>query len=193
MIEKISNRNIIKVPSNIICFLCCKKNFLLIKGKIGSKLIKLDVNVSILSGPGLIVVTNNLILRPSRFRSFNINKGLQSITKTLIKKSFLDVTRKSYKKLKLIGVGFRVTLFGFEQFNLLKFELGYSHYIYFNIPDDIRIVVASPTRLIISGTSSDRVGEVSSKIRKLRLPEPYKGKGILYDNENVVLKVVKKS
>lgn len=108
MIEKISNRNIIKVPSNIICFLCCKKNFLLIKGKIGSKLIKLDVTIYILSGPGLIVVTNNLIFRPSRFRLF---KGLQSITKTLIKKSFLDVTRKSYKKLKLIGVGFRVTFF----------------------------------------------------------------------------------
>lgn len=50
-----------------------------------------------------------------------------------------------------------------------------------------------PTKMIISGTSSDRVGEVTSKIRKLRLPEPYKGKGILYDNETVILKVVKKS
>lgn len=143
MIEKIFNRNIIKVPSNIICFLCGEKKFLLIKGKIGSRLIKLDVSVSLLTEFGLICVTNNPIYRLGRCNLGNKNKGLQSTTKTLIKKAFLDVTRMSYKKLKLIGVGFRVAFVEFEQFNLLKFELGYSHDIYFNIPDDIKVVVTS--------------------------------------------------
>merc|ERR1712079_704790 len=192
MIEKIFNRNTVKIPSNIICFLCGEKKFLLIKGKIGSRLIKLDVNIFLLTELGLICVTNNPIDRLGQWNLCN-TKGLQSITKTLIKKAFLDVTRMSYKKLKLIGVGFRVAFLEFEQFNLLKFELGYSHDIYFNIPDDIKVVVTSPTKIIISGTISDRVSEVTSKIRKLRLPEPYKGKGILHDNENIILKVVKKS
>jgi large subunit ribosomal protein L6 len=193
MIEKVFNRNSIKVPNNIICYLCCEKKFLLIKGKIGSRLIKLEVCVSLLRDENLIFVTNNPIYLRNICNLQNKIKGLQSITKTLIKKAFIDVTRRSYKKLKLIGVGFRVAFVEFEQLKLLKFELGYSHNIYFKIPDGIEAVVNSPTKIIISGTSSDRVGEVTSKIRKLRLPEPYKGKGILYDNEKVLLKVVKKS
>merc|ERR1712045_858810 len=105
----------------------------------------------------------------------NKRKGLGTKTKTLIKKAFLDITRRSYKKLKLFGIGFRVSCVELDQLKLLKLDLGYSHSVYYKIPDDILIFINSPTKFIVSGMSSDRVGKISSKIRKLKLPEPYKG------------------
>jgi large subunit ribosomal protein L6 len=120
-------------------------------------------------------------------------KGVQSKMKTMIKKAIIDVIRLSYKKMKLFGVGFRISSIEFEKIKLLKLEVGYSHSIYFRVPDGITVSVSSPTKFIVSGTC-DRVGEVCSKIRKIKIPEPYKGKGILYESEEVSLKaVVKKS
>ena len=131
----------------------------------------------------------------SHFMEAHSNKkkrGLRSRAKTLIKKGFLDVTRKSYRKLKVFGIGFKVSCLEFKTVKLLKLELGYSHSVYYRIPDDILVFVSSPTKFILSGVSSDRVAAVASQIRKLKLPEFYKGKGILYESEEVVLKEIRK-
>ena len=74
----------------------------------------------------------------------------------------------------------------------IKLNLGLSHDIFYRVPKDIEIIVTSPTRFIVSGNSSDRVSEVSCQIRKNKIPDAYKGKGILYDDEKVILKEFKK-
>jgi len=190
MMIKFSNRGVIKIPVFITCYFCQDRNFLLLKGKLGSKLIKLDVKIFLVVEKNIIIVTDDCIAE--NFSNNKYKRGLQSRTKTLIKKGFLDVTRKSYKKLKVFGIGLRVSCLEFEAMKVLKLELGYSHSVYYRIPNDILVFINSPTKLIVSGESSDRVTAVASQIRKLKLPEFYKGKGILYENEEVVLKEVRK-
>merc|ERR1712176_1043738 len=189
--EKFSSRHFIKVPNYITCYLCEDRGFLLLVGKIGIKIIKLNVKVILFSNDKLIYITRE-ILSSSRVISLKDMKHFQSLTKTEIRKSLLDVSRKSYKKLKLNGVGFRVSTIKLEGEKFLKLNLGLSHDIFYRVPKDIEIIVTSPTRFIVSGNSSDRVSEVSCQIRKNKIPDAYKGKGILYDDEKVILKEFKK-
>lgn len=191
--EKLSSKDIIRVPKHVTCFYCNDRSFLLVKGKLGVKLLKLELKVELLMQEKVILVTKDLFfIRVSKNMRYNI-KGLHSKTKTLIKKALLDVSRRSYKKLKLMGVGFRISSVLFKGLKLLKLNVGYSHSIYYRIPEDILVSIISSTRFIVSGTSSDRVGEVSSIIRQFKVPESYKGKGILYEDEEILLKKVKKS
>jgi len=190
MVIDYSSKNVVKVPKNVTCYFCKDSNFVYVTGKIGSKLLKLELKTYLLVDESIIVLTNEPLKSVNVIRR---QKGLLVKTKMLIKKAFLEVTRKSYKKLKLVGVGFRVNLLDFEQSKLLKFDLGYSHSVYYKIPKDIKVILNSTTKFVVSGISSDRVSEVSSILRKLKLPDSYKGKGILYENEEVKLKNVKKS
>lgn len=191
MMEKLSSRHFIKVPPYITCYLCEDRNFLLLVGKIGVKVIKLDVKVLLFSNDKSIYVTKETV-RTSNILSIKETKHFRSLTKTEIKKSLLDVSRKSYKKLKLNGVGFRVSNIELEGEKFIKLSLGLSHDIFYRVPEDIEIIVTSSTRFIVSGNSSDRVSEVSCQIRKNKIPDVYKGKGILYDDEKVILKEFKK-
>jgi large subunit ribosomal protein L6 len=97
-----------------------------------------------------------------------------------------------YQKLKLVGVGYRA--FPVENFegHLLLLKLGYSHPIYFKIPSNLNIFCLKLTKLFLYGSSHQQVTSAASKIRLNKTPEPYKGKGILYYNENIVLKEGKK-
>jgi len=189
---KLSSRHFIKVPDYIRCYLCEDRNFLLIVGKIGVKVIKLSVKVLLFSDDKLIYITGEVVTSRRRNISLKDMKNFRSLTKTEIRKSLLDVSRKSYKKLKLNGIGFRVSIVDLEGNRFIKLSLGLSHDVFYRIPEDIGIVVTSPTRFIVSGNSSDRVSEVSSQIRKNKIPDSYKGKGILYDDEKVILKEFKK-
>lgn len=191
MTRKLSKQHIIKIPQIVMCYFCNTRNVLLLKGDLGFKLIRLKTKILLVSKNNLIFVTKEP-LSLSKLIKIKKMKVIQSITKTLIKKSLLDVSRNSYKKLRLHGVGFKVTIIEFAKMNLLQLSLGYSHNIYYKIPTDISIIVCSPTKFIVSGNSSDRVAEVSSQIRKYKIPEPYKGKGILYENEKIKLKEGKK-
>jgi large subunit ribosomal protein L6 len=98
------------------------------------------------------------------------------------------VTNGYEKKLEIVGVGYRVQSRGPTQ---LEFALGYSHSITFDAPDGVTFTVESPTRLAVQGIDKQQVGEVAANIRKLRKPEPYKGKGIRYAGEQVRRKVGK--
>lgn len=187
--KKISSKFIIKIPKSVVCYFCVERSFLLVLGKLGSKLIKLG-KVELLLKDRLIYLINESSVQKKLQRN---KMGYQSQMVSVIKKAFLDVSRKSYKKLKLSGVGFRVNFIELNGLSLLKLDLGFSHSVYYKIPKDILISVTSPVKFIVSGNSSDRVSEVSSIIRKLKIPESYKGKGILYEDEEVVLKKIKKS
>ena len=116
------------------------------------------------------------------------SKSLHGLTRTLIANMVTGVTEGYEKKLEIVGVGYRVLSKGPTQ---LEFQLGYSHPITFNAPEGITFTVDGPTRLGVQGIDKQLVGEVAANIRKLRKPEPYKGKGIRYAGERVVRKAGK--
>jgi large subunit ribosomal protein L6 len=117
-----------------------------------------------------------------------ISKSLHGLTRTLVNNMVVGVTDGYEKRLEIVGVGYRVLSKGPTQ---LEFQLGYSHPIVFNAPDGITFAVETPTRLGVQGIDKQLVGEVAANIRKLRKPEPYKGKGVRYAGEHVRRKVGK--
>ena len=114
--------------------------------------------------------------------------SLHGLTRTLINNMVVGVTEGYEKKLEIVGVGYRVLSKGPTQ---LEFQLGYSHSITFNAPEGITFTVEGPTKLGVQGIDKQLVGEVAANIRKLRKPEPYKGKGVRYAGEHIRRKVGK--
>ncbi|MCL2594316.1 MAG: 50S ribosomal protein L6 [Promicromonosporaceae bacterium] len=124
------------------------------------------------------------VTRPDDERDSRARHGL---TRTLLNNIVVGVTEGYEKKLEIVGTGYRVTAKG----NSLDFALGFSHPVVIDPPEGITFAVESPTRFSVSGISKQQVGEVAANIRKLRKPEPYKGKGIRYAGEVVRRKVGK--
>ena len=116
------------------------------------------------------------------------SRSLHGLTRTLIANMVTGVTEGYEKKLEIVGVGYRVLSKGPTQ---LEFQLGYSHSIIFDAPEGITFTVDGPTRLGVQGIDKQLVGEVAANIRKLRKPDPYKGKGVRYEGEQIKLKVGK--
>lgn len=107
------------------------------------------------------------------------NRALHGLTRSLIQNMILGVSEGYSKTLDIVGVGYRVEL---KENNLL-INIGYSHPIYFMPPAGITLQAPLPTQIVISGIDKQLVGAVASKIRSIRKPEPYKGKGIKYSTE----------
>jgi large subunit ribosomal protein L6 len=124
------------------------------------------------------------VVRPNDERT---SKALHGLTRTLIANMVQGVTQGYEKKLEIVGVGYRVQARGTD----LEFALGFSHPVSVKAPAGISFAVESPTRFSVAGIDKQQVGEVSANIRKLRKPEPYKGKGIRYAGEQVRRKVGK--
>ena len=128
------------------------------------------------------------VLEVKRPNDDRISKSLHGLTHTLIANMVIGVTDGYEKKLEIVGVGYRVLSKGPTQ---LEFQLGYSHTITFNAPEGITFTVEGPTKLGVVGIDKQLVGEVAANIRKLRKPEPYKGKGVRYAGEHIRRKVGK--
>ena len=126
-------------------------------------------------------------LAVSRPNDERANRSLHGLTRTLIANMVIGVTTGYTKSLDIVGVGYRVQPKGAG----LEFALGYSHPIQVDAPDGIAFTVESPTKLTVSGIDKQQVGEVAANIRKLRKPDPYKGKGVRYAGEVVRRKVGK--
>jgi large subunit ribosomal protein L6 len=116
------------------------------------------------------------------------SKELHGLSRTLVSNMVTGVTNGYEKRLEIVGVGYRVQAKGPAT---LEFALGYSHSITVNAPDGITFTVETPTRFSVQGIDKQSVGEVAANIRKLRKPEPYKGKGVRYAGEQVRRKVGK--
>ncbi|UVY85482.1 50S ribosomal protein L6 [Brachybacterium sp. NBEC-018] len=115
------------------------------------------------------------------------NRALHGLTRTLINNMVLGVTEGFTKKLEIVGTGYRVTAKGTD----LEFALGFSHPVVVKAPEGISFAVESPTKFAVNGIRKQQVGEVAANIRKLRKPEPYKGKGVRYADETVLRKAGK--
>ena len=126
------------------------------------------------------------VTRPDDERDSRARHGL---TRTLISNMVVGVTQGYEKGLEIVGTGYRVAAKG----NDLEFALGYSHPIVFPAPDGISFAVETPTKFKVMGIDKQQVGEVAANIRKIRKPEPYKGKGVRYSGEKIIMKEAKKA
>jgi len=124
------------------------------------------------------------VKRPNDERT---SRALHGLTRTLVNNLVIGVTEGYAKKLEIHGVGYRAQLKGSD----LEFALGYSHPVKVAAPQGITFTLQSPTRLTVSGIDKQQVGEVAANIRKLRRPDPYKGKGLRYEGEKIRRKVGK--
>jgi large subunit ribosomal protein L6 len=120
-----------------------------------------------------------LVERPDDERR---NRSLHGLTRTLVNNMVVGVTAGFTKDLEIVGVGYRATP---RSPSTIELALGFSHPVTVEAPDGITFEVPAPTRLTIKGSDKQAVGEVAAKIRKLRPPEPYKGKGVRYAGEVV--------
>ena len=136
----------------------------------------------------ITVERNEAVLDVKRPDDERQSKALHGLTRTLINNMVVGVTEGFEKKLEIVGVGYRVLSKGPTQ---LEFQLGYSHPIVFDAPEGITFSVEGPTKLGVAGIDKQLVGEVAANIRKLRKPEPYKGKGVRYAGEHIRRKVGK--
>jgi large subunit ribosomal protein L6 len=117
----------------------------------------------------------------------NTVRALHGLTRSLLNNMVVGVTQGYSKTLEIIGVGYRVQAKGKN----LEFSLGYSHPILVEAPDGITFKVERPTIFTVEGIDKQKVGEVAANIRKLRRPDPYKGKGVRYQGEQIRRKVGK--
>jgi large subunit ribosomal protein L6 len=115
------------------------------------------------------------------------NRALHGLTRALIQNMILGVKEEYKKTLDIVGVGYKVELKGAN----LLLNMGYSHPIFFIPPTGIKIEAPTPTQIVVSGIDKQLVGQVAAKIRSIRKPEPYKGKGIKYSNEQILRKAGK--
>jgi large subunit ribosomal protein L6 len=119
-----------------------------------------------------------IVVRPDDERDSKARHGL---TRTLVANMVIGVTQGYSKTLEIVGTGYRVQARGSN----LEFALGFSHPVTVTPPEGISFAVEAPTRFVVSGIDKQQVGETAANIRKIRKPEPYKGKGVRYQGEVV--------
>lgn len=190
--NNIQSKYIITIPNNIKVFYSKDKKIIVFKGPLEKRSLKLKVNVFISKAKQIIKVSS--ILTDSSSNSERKRaKAIQGTTTALIKQLLIETSTVLYKKLKIVGVGYRT--FDVENFEnkLLLFKLGYSHSLYFKTPKNLNTFCLKFTKLFIYGTSYSYITQTAALIRSKKTPEPYKGKGIIYETENIILKEGKKN
>lgn len=146
-----------------------------VKGPLGEeKLVLLD-GVDFEVQDKSIQVSSKDLDNDKRIRAFS------GLFRSLINNMVIGVSKGFEKDLEIVGVGYRAT----QQSKDVQLQLGFSHHILFKAPEGITIEVVEPTKLKVKGVNKQQVGQVAANIRKLRPPEPYKGKGIRYKDEYV--------
>lgn len=167
----------IVIPKGVNITLSGKE--LVVKGPKGQ--LKMDVH------PSIKVEVNESEVTVTRPNDFKENRALHGLTRALIFNMVEGVTNGYSKTLDIIGVGYRAEMKGSN----VLINIGYSHPIYFMPPEGVTIQANTPTQLVVSGIDKQLVGLVAAKIRSIRQPEPYKGKGIKYSDEVIVRKAGK--
>ncbi len=144
-----------------------------VKGPKGSLRLEVAVPIEVRQDDGVITVT-----RPSDEGEI---RALHGLSRSLIANMVTGVTEGYAKTLEIVGVGYRVQARGKD----LEFSLGFSHPVLVSPPEGITFRVETPTRFVVEGIDKQQVGEVAANVRKLRKPDPYKGKGVRYAGEQV--------
>jgi large subunit ribosomal protein L6 len=167
------------VPSGVDVFI--EPEVVRVKGPKGELEQRVSREMKIQQEDGTIVVT-----RPT---DRGEHRALHGLTRSLIYNMVHGVTEGYEKRLQIQGVGYRAALRGRD----IELAVGYSHPVQIKAPDGIDFEVPQPTQIVVRGIDKQAVGEIAARIRKVRPPEPYKGKGIRYDGEYVARKVGKRA
>jgi len=186
---QLNDKKSIKVPNNVSVYYNRNKDVLFIKGVSKQKIVKLKLKLE-LSCCGKEV----LVLNPTRLNNKKVPsylKALKGTTVALLKQSFLEVSMNFYKKLKILGVGYKIFVIKSGDRKILHLKLGYSHSIFIKVPCNITVDSSKLSTLFIQGSDFIKVTEFASLVRSCKVPEPYKGKGIAFDNEIINLKAGK--
>jgi large subunit ribosomal protein L6 len=152
-----------------------------VAGPLGTLQQQVPTRMMVVQEEGTVVVT-----RPTERGE---DRALHGLTRTLIANMVEGVTKGFEKRLEIQGVGYRAALKGTD----LELQVGYSHSVTIKPRTGISFEVPAPTQIVVKGTDKQQVGQTAAEIRKVRPPEPYKGKGIRYDGEFVRRKVGKRA
>jgi len=169
----------INIPEGVNVNIDTKLGSVTVKGKNGKLFLEYNTIIKISEKDNLIIVTRN-----SDERS---NRELHGLYRALISNMILGVSEGFSKELNFVGVGYGVE----KKDQFLLVNAGFSHPIYVQIPDEINVDTPNTTTLIIKGANKQNVGDFAARIRKIRKPEPYKGKGIKYSDEYIKRKAGK--
>jgi large subunit ribosomal protein L6 len=175
--------------------------------RIGKQPIELPTSVNVSLSPGRVMVNGPLgelsqdvparmkieqsdgVITVTRPTERGDDRALHGLTRTLIANMVEGVTKGFEKRLELQGVGYRAALQGVD----LRLDVGYSHPVVIKAPQGITFEVPVPTEVVVKGVAKQQVGQIAAEVRKVRPPEPYKGKGIRYQGEYVRRKVGKRA
>ena len=164
-------KNPIAIPSGVTVSIDGQN--VTVKGPKGELTHTVTEPIAVAQEDGSIVVT-----RPNDERR---SRALHGLNRSLVNNLVIGVTQGYTNKMEIFGVGYRVQAKGKD----LEFALGYSHPVPIEAPEGITFAVESPTKFSVSGIDKQKVGEISAVIRRLRRPDPYKGKGIRYEGEQI--------
>jgi len=170
---------LVPVPEGVNINLSGEK--IVVSGKLGS------LSMDILSGIAVNVENKSIKVTPTNENAKNA-KAIWGLTTRCINNMVIGVSSGFEKKLDIVGVGYKAAVEG----KYLTLNLGFSHEIKMEIPQGITVKAIKPTQLSVFGHDKQQVGRIASMIRGLRKPEPYKGKGIKYENERIIRKEGKK-
>lgn len=170
--------NVVPIPDKVNVNLT--ESEIEIKGPNGKVIYPLNKNVTLKSENSQILILNKDESKQT--------KAVSGTYRSLLSNMIHGVTVGYEKKLIVVGVGYKVSV----NANVLNMNIGYSHPINYKAPEGISIISSTPTEILIRGVDKQKVGQTAADIRAFRKPEPYKGKGIRYENEIIVLKETKK-
>ena len=185
------NKYNLKVPQDISVIYSEKKQTLTVIGSLKKKSMKLKLKIKVDKIKKIISVSPLPFFKVSNSEKKKI-KTLRSTTVADIKHLFIESSITIFQKLKIIGVGYRADFTETLDKKLITLKLGYSHLIYVRIPKNFALNCFTKTKFCIFGDSYSEISKLSARIRSKKKPEPYKGKGILYENETILLKEGKK-
>ena len=165
----------VEIPSNVEINI--EKNMILFKGPKGEMKMDLHEDVRVDKKENTINVEVN-----------DKNSAMAGTMRSLISNNVIGVSEGYEKKLNLVGVGYKAEVKNKQ----LHLALGFSHPVVYEYEKEIEITTPSPTEIVVKGINKQRVGQISAEIRAFRPPEPYKGKGVKYSDENIIRKEAKK-
>ena len=164
-------KNPVEIPQGVDVKI--EDNKVIAKGPLGTEEVVVAPEIKVELKDGSVILT--------RINDDRKSRSLHGLSRTLVSNAINGVKTAFVKKLEIIGVGYRANMQGKD----LNLALGYSHPILIEAPEGIKIEVEANTKITVSGTNKQKVGDIAALIRSKRAPEPYKGKGVRYENEYV--------
>nr|QDA21754.1 ribosomal protein L6 [Proschkinia sp. SZCZR1824] len=186
-----NQKYVIKISNNIIALYSREKSILTIIGPLRKKSIFLKYPVILIVRSKTIEIKSKFFSKLPNYKKQKI-RSLKGNVMALIQQIIVETSYLLYVKLKLFGIGYRAYLTDQFDQKLLSLKLGHSHSIFFKSVTDTRIFCLKKTKLFVYGHSYNEITKIASKLRAYKKPEPYKGKGILYEYETIKLKEGKK-